>query len=96
MCIRDRVEADLVVYATGPGFVAADAVALMAQGVTWRQAAAAWTTAALADLADDHPVWGFVDEVWSDRPAVDDRPRPVRTLSAQTPLQAQIAGLIDL
>jgi len=90
------VEADLVVYATGPGFVAADAVALMAQGVTWRQAAAAWTTAALADLADDHPVWGFVDEVWSDRPAIDDRPRPVRTLSAQTPLQAQIAGLIGL
>ena len=59
-----------------------------------RRAAAVWSAAALAALADDHPAWGFVDEVWSDAPAATTRPRPVDILSADLPLQAQLAELM--
>lgn len=87
-------EVDIVVFGSCPGFVAADAQILVAQGVSWRRAAAVWSAAALAALADDHPAWGFVDEVWSDAPAATTRPRPVDILSADLPLQAQLAELM--
>ena len=89
-----RTEADMVVFGSCPGFVAADAQTLVAQGVTWRRAAAVWSAATLASLPDEHPAWGFVDEVWSDAPAAVARPRPVDILSADLPLQAQLADLM--
>lgn len=89
-----ETEVDTVVFGSCPGFVAADAQVLIAQGVTWRRAAAVWSTATLEALDDDHPAWGFVDEVWSHAPAGRPRPRPVNILSSDMPLQAQLAGLM--
>ena len=87
-------EVDTVVFGSCPGFVAADAQILIAQGVVWRRAAALWSAATLAALADDHPAWGFVDEVWSHAPADRPRPRPIDILSDDMPLQAQLAELM--
>lgn len=89
-----QTEVDTVVFGSCPGFVAADAQLLIAQGVTWRHAAAVWSAATLESLTDDHPAWGFVDEVWSHAPASRPRPRPVDILSSDMPLQAQLAGLM--
>ncbi len=89
-----EVEADMLVLATGPRFAPADTVALLSQGASWKHVAGAWPAAAMADLPQDHPAWGFVDEVWSDRAPDGATPRVVRTLSPEAPLQAQLAGLI--
>jgi hypothetical protein len=82
------------VFGSCPGFVAADAQILIAQGVVWRRAAAVWSAATLDALADDPPAWGFVDEVWSHAPADRPRPRPINILSEDMPLQAQLAELM--
>ncbi|MDP3488660.1 MAG: hypothetical protein Q8R71_00860 [Phenylobacterium sp.] len=87
-------EVDTVIFGSCPGFVAADAQTLIAQGVSWRHAAAVWSAATLNALDDDHPAWGFVDEVWSNAAATRTRPRPVDILSSDMPLQAQLAGLM--
>ncbi|WP_333586298.1 hypothetical protein [Phenylobacterium sp.] len=87
-------QADLLVLATGPQFAPADTVALLSQQARWDHVAGAWPASALKDLPGDHPAWGFVDEVWSDRMPEHPTPRVVRLLSAEAPLQAQLAGLI--
>ncbi|MDP2215352.1 hypothetical protein [Phenylobacterium sp.] len=89
-----QTEVDMVIFATGPGFVAADAQALIAQDVSWSRAAGVWSAETLTGLDDDHPAWGFVDEVWSDQAASRPRPRPVEILSSHMPLLTQLAGLM--
>lgn len=87
-------QADMLVLATAPRLAPADTVALLSQKVSWDHVAGAWPASALRDLPDDHPAWGFVDEVWSDRMPDHATPRLVRPLSPEAPLQAQLAGLI--
>ena len=89
-----QTEVDTVIFGSCPGFIAADAQILVAQGVSWGRAAGVWSAATLAELNDGHPAWGFVDEVWSDAAAPAARPRPVTILSEDMPLQAQLAGLM--
>ncbi|OHB35214.1 MAG: hypothetical protein A2882_14700, partial [Phenylobacterium sp. RIFCSPHIGHO2_01_FULL_70_10] len=62
------IAADMVIFATRPVFAPADAIALIAHGVSWERAAGAWASDGLCGLAETHPAWGFVDEVWTDRP----------------------------
>lgn len=89
-----EVAADMAIFATRPAFAPADAISLIAHGVRWERAAGAWASEGLCGLPDNHPAWGFVDEVWTDRPCDQATPRPVRALSPEAPLQAQLAGLI--
>ena len=83
-----------LVFATRPGLVPADAVALHARGVRWVRAVGAWDEATVRGLDPSDVALGFVDEVWSTAPpARDDLIRRLRELSAADPLEA---GLRDL
>ncbi len=72
-----------LVFMTAPALVAADAVALHAQGVSWSRAVGRWDAATVAGLSAGHLGLGFVDEIQTDAAAVrTDLPRPVVALQS--------------
>jgi hypothetical protein len=72
-------QVDFVHFRTRPGLVAADAVALHAQGVRWNRAFGFWAPDRLAELDKDCPALSFIEEVWGlERGAGPDVPRPYR------------------